>query len=229
MIKFFEKKSLKRIYSIFFNIQALRWNKQAVLCLAVSGFIFIMNADIFSQTPGPVETADRTQTERVKTADTEKTVTAKPDTEKKPVNREPEAAAEPVKQKETVRKEQETSVKAVKKKTPPEINYGLLSVKDGNYKYKRIPGIKLPEEKTSEIKENDFDETEDVVLNSDLETQIDTVTGEKEQTGIFGLKKKTVDLIVILILIVIIIGIIIFLKIKSKERGDSVLRRFPGA
>lgn len=108
-------------------------------------------------------------------------------------------------------------------------DYGLLEITEGNFKYKRIPDIELPEIEKEELEEEVVITTDEEIINSDLETTINTSQNEEDKKGIFGISKKVIDTIIILILIIVIVGIIILLKIKSKDRGDGVLRRFPGA
>ncbi len=118
------------------------------------------------------------------------------------------------------RKTEQNQLPAIKLPDKPVIGNGLMEINDGDFKYKRIPGISLNAEKPIEtpIAENNtevkFKDTKD----------LSDVNDNKEKSS-FGISKSTA---VIVLLIALIVIIIIF-KIRSKTTGDkNVLRRFPG-
>jgi hypothetical protein len=97
---------------------------------------------------------------------------------------------------------------------------GLIEINDGDFKYKRIPGISLNAEKpiekalTENYAEGKVNEAKDL-----------SEVNDKKEKHLFGIKKSTV---VIILLIVLIVIIIVF-KIRSKTMGGkNVLKRFPG-
>ena len=103
---------------------------------------------------------------------------------------------------------QVTTVKPVQERYI--IGNGLLEIDEGNFKYKRIPGISLPSEKSAE---SFFD---DEVGSLDI--------NESGVDNSFGIKKSTA----VLFLLIMLIVIIIVFKIRSKTSGGKkVLRRFP--
>ena len=112
---------------------------------------------------------------------------------------------------EQTKKAAQTQVTVVK--PVPErsiIGNGLLEIDEGNFKYKRIPGITLPSEKAAESFVDELSE-----YSSKNNSEVDNS---------FGIKKSTA---VIFLLIMLILIIIVF-KIRSKSSGGKkVLRRFP--
>jgi hypothetical protein len=98
----------------------------------------------------------------------------------------------------------------------------MLDIKDGDFRYKRIPGIKLPERK--------YIQDESIKKDGGAQEKTPAVKGEDTDSGkkgFLGLGKKAADVIAKIILLVIIIVIIVLYKTRSRERHGSVLRRFP--
>lgn len=104
---------------------------------------------------------------------------------------------------------------------------GLLQITEGNFKYKRIPEIKLKSAQSGDYSDESLAMPEEVIISTEIEVPENGNEGKAD--GFWGIDKKTWDTIVIVILLLIIVGVIIVLKAKSKDRGDNVLRRFPGA
>ena len=99
---------------------------------------------------------------------------------------------------------------------------GEVEIKDGQFKYSRIPGITLEKKKITYV-------TEELKTYEEIpETNLEDIENE-EQTGLFGLEKGFSDLLVKVILVVLILGIIILFRFRSRGRSNKVLRRFPGA
>lgn len=103
---------------------------------------------------------------------------------------------------------------------------GLLSIKEGSFKYRRIPGIIIPDDSAETGNGTDSGNKEVVVVNNELEIPEDSPANMNGR-GFFGVSKKTGDTIIIIILLVVIIGVVIFLKVKSRGKDENVLRRFP--
>jgi hypothetical protein len=125
-----------------------------------------------------------------------------------------------IKSDEIYRKTEQKQLPTIKLPDKPVIGNGLMEINDGDFRYKRIPGISLNTEKPVEtpIAENN---TEDKHKDT---KDLSDVNGNKEKSS-FGISKSTA---VIVLLIALIVIIIIF-KIRSKTTGDkNVLRRFPG-
>lgn len=104
------------------------------------------------------------------------------------------------------------------KPTPgsPANSIGLMEINDGDFKYKRIPGISLNVEKPA------VEKYAEIKVNDDKELP---AANDNKETGLFGISKSTA---IILLLIVLIVVIIVF-KVRSKgPGGKNVLRRFPG-
>ncbi len=99
------------------------------------------------------------------------------------------------------------------------IDRGLLEIVEGDFKYRRIPEIKISEKvvateerrETKEIEEKESKDTRD----------------EPEKKGLFGLSRSTTDLVAKGILILIIVVIFILYRARSKDKRSKVLRRFP--
>jgi hypothetical protein len=116
----------------------------------------------------------------------------------------------------TAERKQLTNIKNATDK--PVNSNNLLEINDGDFKYKRIPGITLANEKRIEEKNTELNNVKSV-----------NPVAEESAKGLFGLRKSTSDLLVKIFLICLILGIIILFKIRSKTHGDKkVLRRFPG-
>ncbi len=145
----------------------------------------------------------------------------------------PKKTADVSVKKEIKQVKKDSAIPVKKKEEPvkrPAYGNGLLNITEGDFKYSRIPGIEISSDKDDDDNDNI---KEEIVITSE-EISIDSVPEEippeeNEGEGIFGLDKETGDTVLILIFLLIIIGVIILLKIKSKYRGDSVLRRFPGS
>ena len=111
-----------------------------------------------------------------------------------------------------------------KKKANPVIEsvkpgVGLLMIKDGDYKYKRIPEIELDKKEVEE---------EEIVEISDSEKAvIKTEKKESDEKGLFGLSKKTADIIAKGSLVVLILLIFVLYKFRSKKTDRRVLRSLP--
>ncbi len=108
-------------------------------------------------------------------------------------------------------------------KPPPEksiIGNGLIEVNEGDFKYKRIPGISLNTEKPV-----DRSVTGKYPEGSNSEAKDLSEPDDKKEKRLFGIKKSTA----VIILMIVLIGIIIVFKIRSKTMGGkNVLKRFPG-
>lgn len=130
-----------------------------------------------------------------------------------------------------VKKEDAAPGAAVKKEDQPvglKESEGLLSITEGSYKYKRIPGIKIQDDTDDSGIEKKYSNSQVVVISSGEDIPGDG-TGEDNKKGIFGVSKKTGDTVILVTLLIIIVGVIIILKFKSKGKDDHVLRRFPRA
>jgi len=110
--------------------------------------------------------------------------------------------------------------KAELKYEPIKPGDGLLMIKDGDYKYKRIPEIKLDKKEVEE---------EEIVKISDSEKAvIKTEEKEPEGTGLFGLSKNTTDIIAKGSIVLLILLIFILYRFRSrKSDSSSVLRSLP--
>ena len=100
-------------------------------------------------------------------------------------------------------------------------NDGLIEIKDGDFKYSRIPGIsvkkEIPEEKDEDIAEIDISPVVQESLTKD------------KNKSITEPEKNTSDTVVKILLVCLIVGIIVLFRFRSKKRNNKVLRRFPGA
>lgn len=99
-------------------------------------------------------------------------------------------------------------------KTAPAGSWPLLDLKEGNFKYARIPDIKLPDQKGLAVKNSESDNVNKSV----------NVSGDDSNTT--GFLSSQSALIVIVLIVVILIIVIIF-RSRRHNGGRSVLRRFP--
>ncbi len=104
-------------------------------------------------------------------------------------------------------------------KKPERIEGILLFIKEGSYKYKRIPGYKT-EEKTAQIVTEEKDEK---IIKIPDRIEVDEI----EKEGLFGMSKEKTDLLVKGGFIFLISLIFILYKIRSRRSSHKVLRRFP--
>jgi len=122
------------------------------------------------------------------------------------------------------------SVKAVKKKPAiPEVQEEqapvidentrgedfLLPINEGNFKYKRIPDIKLPDRTPSMAEQN----AQNINNASDGENSMDVSSGD----GFFGLSKNTADIVAKGGILLLVLGIFILYRLRSRggRRGSS--------
>lgn len=98
---------------------------------------------------------------------------------------------------------------------------GLLDIIEGDYKYERIPEFRSRKEV----------QNKEIVITSEIESPktIESQEIDENEDGFLGFNKRAADIIVKVVLIFIIIGSIILFRMRSRDRSDSVLRRFPGA
>ncbi len=241
-LRFIESKK----YSILFN-SIINKNKCILSYLLIfSGFILLFSNLCLGQTEN--EKPEKEIIDPVKTVVTTSDKDKRTSSEVDRINKDEKRlnkSVSPVQKPVTIKKGQSGNTAAsinrdkiksqtvkrskVKKTGGLNSNYRLLNITEGNFKYKRIPEIELPEKEIEELDEEEIITSDEVIINSDLDTTINTSLNGQEDEGFLGLSKKTIDTIVILIILFAIVGIIIILRIKSKGRGDSVLRRFPGA
>ncbi len=241
-LRFIESKKYTILFNSIINKNKCKLSKILIL----SGFIFLFSNLCLGQTENEkpekeikdpvktiVTTSDKdkgTSSEVVRTNEDEKNLKKSITPDSKPVAKKKEHtrnAAIPKNKKKVI--SQTVKRSKVKKTGGLNSKYRLLNITEGNFKYKRIPEIELPEKEIEELDEEEIITSDEVIINSDLDTTINTSLNGQEDEGFLGLSKKTIDTIVILIILFAIVGIIIILRIKSKGRGDSVLRRFPGA
>ncbi len=122
----------------------------------------------------------------------------------------------------------ESTVSAEKKSEPAGSGAGMnrfLEIRDGDFKYSRIPGITIKKVKPAEKY------TEDIQLPGDKaggENAGISGPGAKDKT-VLGMSKDTADIVIKIFLILLIVGLIILFRFRSKSRNNRVLRRFPGA
>ncbi len=129
-----------------------------------------------------------------------------------------------VKQAKEARTISKPKIETVKKRNK---SNGLLHIVEGDYKYSRIPE-NIPVDKDSETAVEEIITSEEVLISSEPD-EIAAQAEEGKEDDMLGVDNETGDTMVILILLFIVIGVIILLKVKSKYRGDNVLRRFPGS
>lgn len=94
----------------------------------------------------------------------------------------------------------------------------LLLIDGGNYKYKRIPNIKIETKKSNQIEEIDIVKIPDM---------IDEQVPETEKKGLFGFSKEVTDTIAKGALVLLILLIFILYKARSKSSNRKVLKSYP--
>ncbi|HOP29272.1 MAG TPA: hypothetical protein P5120_12675 [Spirochaetota bacterium] len=87
----------------------------------------------------------------------------------------------------------------------------LLSISEGNFKYKRIPDIKLADRTPSMAEQN----AQNVNNESDDQNNPDSLPGE----GFFGLSKKTADIVAKGGILLLLLGIFILYRLRSRGGG----------
>lgn len=146
--------------------------------------------------------------------------------------------AEPVKEKAPVKKTPEEALKKndhavgvdVKKKeiaenpkpapdAPP--GEGILLNDDGPFRFARIPGYRAPDIAAETVA---ADEKKEIGSLNENETGPD-----QGPRGLFGMSRKSTDLLAKGVLAGIILLIVVLYRIRTKSRRSSVLKRFPKA
>ncbi len=92
----------------------------------------------------------------------------------------------------------------------------LLSINEGNFKYKRIPDIKLADRTPSMAEQN----AQDISVASADENNQDNPSGD----GFFGLSKNTADIVAKGGILLLLFGIFILYRLRSRgggRRGSS--------
>lgn len=84
----------------------------------------------------------------------------------------------------------------------------LLSINEGNFKYKRIPDIKLAEKSPTMADQNIQDKSAD-------EGNTDNSAGN----GFFGLSKSTADIVAKGGILLLVLGIFILYRVRSRSSG----------
>ncbi len=87
----------------------------------------------------------------------------------------------------------------------------LLPINEGNYKYKRIPDIKLVEKSLSMAEPN--------MENNGNQLTESVVSDSSEGSGFFGLSKKTADIVAKGGILLLILVIFILYKVRSRGPG----------
>ncbi len=199
--------------------------------LIIFSFSFLPLQVGFGQTGDDVGEIEKKGEEKTIVDDTKKELDEKktePIKESKKESKKESIKEKPAPIKKLVEKEKSVPDKDAAKKEIKEdgkikrydvIDRGLLEIVEGDFKYRRIPEIKIPQrvlvsEQRIETKKVEGKESKD---NLD----------EKEKKGLFGLSRKTTDLVAKGILILIIVVIFILYRARSKEKRSKVLRRFP--
>lgn len=103
------------------------------------------------------------------------------------------------------------------KKVPPD--GALLQIKEGNFKYSRIPGIVLKESEKSQ--ENDF-----VHISAENLDDPEKQSTNIEEKGFLGLEKKTADWVAKIGLALLLLIIFLLYRVRSRS-SRSVHRSFP--
>ena len=111
--------------------------------------------------------------------------------------------------------------RAVTESDEKDIN--LLYIKDGSYKYKRIPGFK----EVNKTKENPENEIVKIPENKKESENVNIDINKNFEKGLFGLSKETTDLIARGALVFLILIIFILYRMRSKKTSHNVLRRYP--
>lgn len=86
----------------------------------------------------------------------------------------------------------------------------LLSINEGNFKYKRIPDIKLADKSPSMAEQSAQD-----MNNASSDDGSDNSAG----TGFFGLSKNTADIVAKGGILLLVLGIFILYKFRSRKPG----------
>jgi hypothetical protein len=191
--------------------------------LIIFSFVFLLLQAGFGQTEEDSGEIKKDGEEKTIVDDTKKELD-----EKKPAPVKESIKEKPASTKKLIEKEKSVPDKeAARKETKEEekikrddaIDSGLLEIVEGDFKYSRIPEIKIPErilvnEERTETKRVEGKESKDTL-------------DEKGKKGLFGLSRKTTDLVAKGILILIIVVIFILYRARSKDKRSKVLRRFP--
>lgn len=194
-----------------------------IASLVIFSFVFLFLQAGFGQTEEVTGELKKDEQEKSIVDDTKKELDEKkPEPKKETIKKEPSSTKKVVDteksapDKETGKREIKEGGKAVRDGA---IDRGLLEIVEGDFKYRRIPEIKISEkvvavEEKREIKEIEEKESKDT-------------RDEPEKKGLFGLSRSTTDLVAKGILILIIVIIFILYRARSKDKRSKVLRRFP--
>ena len=153
-------------------------------------------------------------------ADLNGTIEKKEAVKKDDGNTKPESE-KPVAKKEAPRKE----VPVARAEEKPETGMGadngaLLSIEDGNFRYSRIPGIKLKQPSS---------ETGGEIVHVPSETEnisSDQNSSKEKGNGLLGMSKSTTDIVVKVALLLLIFLVFILYRIRSGRSNRRVLRSF---
>lgn len=107
------------------------------------------------------------------------------------------------------------------------LNDGLLEITEGDFKYKRIPGL-VDHEAASKnnIEEVEEENIEENASSSSPSSSSDS--SDEAEKGMFGLSKDSTDIALKIVLFVMIAVIFFIFRFKSKGRSrTNVLKRFP--
>ena len=137
-----------------------------------------------------------------------------------PVEDEKPARAVPVKEDKPVKEKPagtiaEKESEPVTKENAAGAERELLSITEGPFKYQRIAGIELKDTASSE----------QMIADTEQEEEVSNKDGQS--TGLFGMDKKTTDVVAWIILGLIILLVFILYRVRARERPGRVLRRFP--
>jgi hypothetical protein len=132
-----------------------------------------------------------------------------------------ESEARPATAKAPVKEKKNTPVREVAAGETAPLD-ALLHVNEGNYKYRRIPGIKLsePKEEKSVVKAPVSDDRKDAGVAD---------APSKNEKGLFGMSRKATDIFARSVLIGVILLIIVLYRFRTRSHRSNVLKRFPKA
>ncbi len=180
--------------------------------LLIIGFVFLLLDAGAGQTEEGIEKTPETGDEPVLSEE-------KPPEEKKVVKEEKRETppTAPVK-KPPVKPERESEKEKSEETVQDDAGDGLLEIVDGNFLYRRIPEIELPEREPVYAEKS----TERV-----QEKRIQIEEKSEKEKGLFGMSRGTTDLVAKVVLILIIVIIFLLYRSRSRDRRSKVLRRFP--
>lgn len=100
----------------------------------------------------------------------------------------------------------------------------LLTIKDGDYLYERIPGFKI---ETPEMTEKNDENSLTYISSENNQKEIASAVTESDKSGLLGLSRDATENVIKIFFILLILLIIVLYRSRSNENSGRVLRSIP--